>query len=126
LLTGEHALLLKHLHMSLAATSVSLFLLRFGLRERRPAALARPGLRIAPHLIDTLLLLSGLGLAIHWRLSPLEAQWFGAKLVLVLVYIVLGSLALKRCRSRAGRRLACAAALATVGAVAALAILKPF
>jgi uncharacterized membrane protein SirB2 len=45
-------------------------------------------------------------------LNPVRDAWLGAKLVLLLVYIVLGSLALKRARSPRGRLASYLAALA--------------
>ncbi|WP_157976758.1 SirB2 family protein [Parahaliea mediterranea] len=116
---------LKLAHMALAATSVGLFTLRLLLWEWQGA---RPGgwLRVAPHVVDTALLLTGIALAVLWQLSPFALNWFGVKLLLVLLYIALGFAALRFSRSAAGRRAAGAAALLTVAAVAALARFKPF
>jgi uncharacterized membrane protein SirB2 len=61
-----------------------------------------PRWRYASYLIDTALLLAGVVLAVQLALSPLE-HWFGVKLVLLVVYIVLGSFALKRGRTPAIR-----------------------
>jgi uncharacterized membrane protein SirB2 len=46
---------------------------------------------------------------------PLSASWLTMKVALLIVYIVLGSIALKRGRTRAIRTMAFFAALATVG-----------
>lgn len=51
--------------------------------------------RRAPHLVDTLLLISGLALAWQARLAPHLVPWFGAKLLLIAVYIVLGIIAIR-------------------------------
>ena len=66
-------------------------------------------------VIDTLLLAAGATLWTLLALNPLRDTWLGTKLVLLLVYIVLGSLALKRGRTPAVRALGYAAALATFG-----------
>ncbi|MFV0278005.1 MAG: SirB2 family protein [Parahaliea sp.] len=117
---------LKHSHMLLAATSVALFSLRLLLWELRGSKPGERWLRICPHIIDTALLASGIGLAWFWRLSPFVTHWFSLKLLLVLVYILLGFAAMRFTHSAAGRRLAGLAALATVTGVATLALTKPF
>ena len=73
--------------------------------------LARRWVRIAPHLIDTLLLLSGVTLVVHYRIYPTEQAWLAAKLLALVVYIVVGSIALKRGKTRAVRVTAFFAAL---------------
>lgn len=49
----------------------------------------------APHLVDTLLLISGLVLAWRARLAPHLVPWFGIKLLLIVVYITLGIIAIR-------------------------------
>jgi len=82
--------LLKSLHIALAFASGLGFALRGYIRlvMRRP--LQGPLLRWGPHLLDTLLLLSGATLWWLLALSPLAVPWFGWKLVLIVVYILLG------------------------------------
>jgi uncharacterized membrane protein SirB2 len=53
---------------------------------------------------------------------PLQQPWLGAKLALLLVYIVLGSLALKRARPGWPRTGCLAAALAVYGFMASVAL----
>jgi uncharacterized membrane protein SirB2 len=68
--------------------------------------------RIAPHLIDTALL--GSALALCWLSAqyPFAQGWLTAKVLALLAYIALGSIALKRGRSKALRAGAFALALA--------------
>ena len=71
--------------------------------------------------IDGVLLLGGISL---WRLvphNPLQEPWLAAKLLLLPVYVVLGSLALKRARTARGRGLCLLAALACVATLASMA-----
>ena len=71
--------------------------------------------------IDGVLLLAGISL---WWLvphNPLHEPWLAAKLLLLPVYVVLGSLALKRARTAWGRRLCLAAALVCVATLASIA-----
>lgn len=104
---------LKTLHLTVVLLSGALFAVRGAAVLRGQAwAMARP-LRLASYGIDTVLLGAGLALWAGLGLSPLQAPWLGVKLLLLLLYIVLGSLALKRARRPAMRRRAYAAALAT-------------
>lgn len=84
---------------------------------------SRPA-KTLPHLIDTVLLASALGLAFMLRLNPAATPWLLAKLVALVVYIVLGALALRPRLSRASRIVAFAAALATFGYIVSVAITK--
>ena len=91
--------LLKSLHVALVTLSGALF----ALRGAGVLACARwpmdKGVRTASVVIDTLLLLSGITLLTMLHLDPLRDAWLGVKLLLLLLYIVLGSLALKRART---------------------------
>jgi uncharacterized membrane protein SirB2 len=94
---------LKPIHVGLALLSGAGFVLRGGwMLADSPRLRARP-VRVAPHVVDTLLLLSGLLLAAGHRLSPLAAPWLGVKLVLLVVYIGLGMIALRPGPSRGVR-----------------------
>jgi len=59
--------------------------------------------RILPHVIDTLLLVSAITLVIMSGQYPLESDWVTLKLVLLSLYIVLGTFALKRGKTLAKR-----------------------
>jgi uncharacterized membrane protein SirB2 len=83
------------LHISCAFSSILLFLVRGvpNLVFDRP--LRGRFFRIAPHVVDTLLLATGITLAWSLSIDPLRASWLGVKLLLVVVYIVLGILAFR-------------------------------
>jgi len=114
---------LKYLHIGLALTSVSLFALRFIGRQQRAQFMRTRWIRVAPHLIDTLLLASGIGLAVLYRLSPLHTHWLLIKLVLVVGYIAAGFVAMKAQDSRV-RLCFAVVALCLVGGVVAMAVDK--
>ena len=87
-------LLVKYLHVGAVVLSINLFVLRGTLE-----LLARPWrqwrlLRVAPHVIDTVLLGSALWLA--WRIGqyPFVEGWLTAKVLALLAYILLGMRAL--------------------------------
>lgn len=56
--------------------------------------------KYVPHSVDTLLLVSAIMLAWQLGISPLQAPWLAAKIVALLAYIVIGSVALKRGKTR--------------------------
>ncbi|WP_024304155.1 SirB2 family protein [Pseudogulbenkiania sp. MAI-1] len=106
--------IIKHAHMGCAYLSILLFTARGALMlADSPLLQARP-LRILPHVIDTLLLTLGITLAVLAHFLPTQQDWLMAKIVLLLVYIGLGTVALKRGRTKTIRTTAFAAALATV------------
>ena len=117
-------LLLKHLHMSCAALSGALFLLRGLWMLQDSPRLGQRWVRTLPHLIDTVLLASAVTLAVWSAQYPLAQPWLTAKVCALLLYIVLGSVALKRGRSKGIRAAAFLAALATFAYIVAVALNK--
>lgn len=87
---------LKHLHLTTVAITIILFLFRSALMLWWSKGLRWRWLRILPHANDSILLLSGIGLMLLTHQYPFAQSWLTAKLVALVAYIVLGSLALKR------------------------------
>lgn len=105
-------------HIALAVASVALFSARgVGVQVGATWPLGVAARRTSV-VVDTLLLTAGALLWTLLQLRPDRDAWLGAKLVLIVAYIVLGSLALKRARSVTGKRLALVAALACIGCAA--------
>lgn len=96
--------LIKNLHLLTVAVTISLFLLRFYWQRVGSALLQRRWVRILPHINDTLLLLSGASLVMMTHFYPFSPQgsWLTEKLLGVIIYIALGSVALSR-RPRSDR-----------------------
>jgi uncharacterized membrane protein SirB2 len=115
---------LKHFHMGCAALSGTLFLLRGKWMLRASPMLQQKWVRIAPHVVDTLLLASAIGLAVWSHQYPGQQPWLTVKLIALLGYIVLGSIALKRGRTKGQRQAALVAALALFFYIAAVAVTK--
>lgn len=114
---------IKHVHMSAAALSLGLFVLRGVWMLRAPQLLARRWVRIVPHVVDTALLASALWLA--WQIGfGANSQWLSAKIVALLVYIAVGTIALKRGRTRGIRIAAFIAAIATFAYIVSVALTK--
>lgn len=97
--------MLKLLHPALAAVAMLGFAGRLWLAEHKPEILRRKWLRIAPHVLDTLLLLSGIGLVWQGGWLNRDYRWLLLKLVFILAYIATGMLAMRmqgQFRRRAG------------------------
>ena len=96
-------LALKHLHVTCVVLSGLGFALR-GLWMLNDSPLLRARLtRVVPHVVDTLLL--GSALLMAWQSSqyPFAQGWLTAKFFGLLAYILCGTMALKRARTK-GRR----------------------
>jgi uncharacterized membrane protein SirB2 len=93
----------KPVHVALVLASGALFVVRgAAVLAHKPWGMQRP-LRVSSYAIDTGLLVAGLLLLAMLRMNPVATPWLGVKLTLLPVYIVLGSMALKRARSARDR-----------------------
>lgn len=117
-------LTLKTIHLGLVILSVSFFIFRFAALQLNAPLMQQRWMRIAPHMIDTLLLASGIALAVGFHISPLRSHWLLAKLVLIVGYILLGILAFRAKNPRRAIPLALLALVMILGA-ALMAIYKP-
>ena len=115
---------LKHLHISCVVLSGSLFALRGWWMLQAPHRLQQRWVRVLPHGIDTLLLASAVGLAVWSGQYPLAQDWLTAKVLALLVYIALGSVALKYGSTRAVRAWAWVVALLVFAYIVATALRK--
>jgi uncharacterized membrane protein SirB2 len=86
--------MLKAFHIALALLSVSGFVMRVGWSFVAPDINQRKWVRIAPHVIDTFLLVLGLWLAFN-LVGGMMQPWLIAKLTALFVYIGFGVLALR-------------------------------
>jgi uncharacterized membrane protein SirB2 len=115
---------LKHLHMTLAAVSGSLFLVR-GLWMLADSPMRqRAWVRSAPHLVDSLLLATAIALAWWSGQSPIANPWLSAKVGALIAYILLGSVALKYGKTAPIRAAAFVAALCCFVYIIATAVTK--
>jgi uncharacterized membrane protein SirB2 len=92
-------LALKALHVGCVITSYCLFVLRGVWMVRGSALLQRRWVKIVPHVVDTLLLTSAILLALTIRQYPFVSSWLTAKVIGLVLYIALGTIALKRGRT---------------------------
>jgi uncharacterized membrane protein SirB2 len=102
---------LRLLHMSLAATSLAGFVLRWSWMMRASSLSNHLLTRTLPHIIDTAFLGTGIWLAVKTSQAPLLDAWLTAKVLGLVAYIILGVMAIKRARTPHMRAVAFLAAV---------------
>ena len=105
-------LLLKHLHVTCVVLSISGFLVRGVWMMQESPWLQKKWVRVAPHIIDTILLVSAILLAIQIQQYPFVQNWLTAKVLALIAYIVVGAVGLKYGRTKKIRVSAWLAAIA--------------
>lgn len=93
-------MLIKYIHVTTVVISIGVFLLRFYWMLIDSRLLKAKPVKIIPHVNDTILLVSAIVLVVQLRQYPFVHHWLTAKVTALVVYIVLGSLALKRCSDK--------------------------
>lgn len=114
----------KHIHVSAAILSLSFFMLRGLFMIYWPQLLERRWIRRIADSIDSVLLLSALGLVVTLHQYPFVHHWLTAKIIALLLYIGFGSIALKRGRTQGIRVAALIAALASAAYILSVALTR--
>lgn len=104
-------LIVKKIHVASAIASLCFFLFRGVLMLAESRWQQNAFLRFAPHVVDTILLTSALWLMSLVHFYPFVHSWLTVKVLLLVAYIILGSFALKRGRTRRERGMFFVAAL---------------
>lgn len=86
------------LHLTSVALTISLFTLRYWWRWSNNPRFQARWVRVLPHIVDSVLLLSGVGLIALTGYLPftVKGAWLTEKLFGVIIYIALGFIALGR------------------------------
>lgn len=117
--------LLLTLHLVSVGLSITIFFIRgigvVVLRHAWPMTGAWRRMSVA---VDVVLLIAGALLWATMSHNPMREPWLGVKLLLLLVYIMLGSFALKRAKTLAAKRRFMIAALLVVGLMISIAITR--
>ncbi|MCP5160123.1 MAG: SirB2 family protein [Hahellaceae bacterium] len=111
---------LKHIHMTFVALTFLSFSTRAFWMLTESAMLQKKWVKIAPHIIDTLLLVSALAMAVQIGLTG----WIAAKVAGLIAYILLGTIALKRGKTKQTRIFALLGAYAVFFYIAGVAVTK--
>lgn len=93
-------LILKIVHVTSVAASYALFFMRGVWMMRESTLLRQPWAWIAPHVVDTVLLVSAVAIAVMSRQYPFATAWLTAKVLGLVAYIALGLIALRLGRTR--------------------------
>lgn len=114
--------LLKTLHLGCALLSIAGFALRGYWALRSDPRLTSRVARTLPHLVDSLLLGSAIGMLLIWRTSPLDIPWVTAKILALFLYIGLGLMVMRFAKTGLGRLVAYLAALLTAAYIVSVAV----
>ncbi len=115
---------LKLIHVVTASISITGFFIRGIWMIQSSSILQKRWVKIAPHINDTFLLLPAAALVIITAQYPGPAIWINAKMAALLLYIVLGTVALKRGKTKGIRIISWCFALLTFAYIAMVAISK--
>jgi uncharacterized membrane protein SirB2 len=110
------------LHVGSVTFSGSLFAVRGILRFCDLPIANHRALRVLSYIVDTTLLVAAILLTLILHQYPFVNAWLTTKLLLLVLYIALGTIALKRARTTVGRGVALLAALATFAYIVGVAI----
>lgn len=117
-------LALKTIHVSCVVLTISLFLLRGFWMLRDSARLQQRWVKILPHVIDATLLTSAILLTFQIGQYPGFNGWLTAKVTALLLYIGLGTLAIKRGRSKRVKVAAWLGAIVVFGYIVSVALTR--
>ncbi|MGH7748706.1 MAG: SirB2 family protein [Candidatus Dormibacteria bacterium] len=115
---------IKLIHETAAAISITGFVARGAGMLCGARWLALRSVKTLPHVVDTVLLGSAIALAWELRLSPLATPWLAAKIVGLVLYVVLGMLALRFAPTRRERAAAFIAAIMVFAYIVSVAFTK--
>lgn len=86
---------LYYVHVTCVVATATGFLIRWMLSLKGSVLLQYPLVRILPHVVDTVLLVSALGMVWIFGLNPFATPWLLAKILALVGYILCGYFALK-------------------------------
>jgi uncharacterized membrane protein SirB2 len=117
-------MILKLVHIVTALISIAAFIIRYIWMIQSSPMLQQRWIKITPHINDTFLLLSAIALVIFTAQYPIPATWLIAKIAALLLYILLGTIALKRGKTKHIRIIAGLLALLTFAYIVMVAFSK--
>ena len=115
---------LKVIHMSFAMISILGFLGRGILKINESPLVEKKLVKVLPHVIDTVLLVSAIALVVMSGQYPWVAPWVGAKVLGLIVSIGLGVVVMRTAKTRQARIIAFALALVTAAYILMVASTK--
>ena len=116
--------LIKNLHALAAIVTITGFILRGYWMMTNRDILQHRVTRTVPHIVDTIFLLSGIAMLVMLSLNPLTQSWLLAKFAGLILYILLGTVAIRRGSTLQIRTIAFIAALSVFGYIVGVALSK--
>jgi uncharacterized membrane protein SirB2 len=117
-------ILIKYVHLTTVALSLTGFFLRGLLMIRASPPINAHWIKVLPHINDTILLLAALSLAAMSGQYPFVVSWVTAKVLGVIVYILLGAVALRAGSTRKTRIVCWMAAMMVFGWIVSVALTR--
>ena len=117
---------IKIIHMSSAILSFAGFFIRGVLMLNDSTLFKAKFTKIAPHVIDTVLLVTAIILATLSSQYPITHNWLSAKVIGLLIYIALGLWAFRFAKTRLQKVFAWISALIVFILIVVAAVTKPF
>ena len=117
-------LAIKHIHMTFAALSGTLFFVRGLWMLRESPLLRKQWIARSSYVIDTVLLGSAIVMMVWSAQYPFVQQWLTVKVLAVIAYIVAGAVALTRGKTKGVRIGAFAIALLLLAYIVKLALTR--
>lgn len=114
----------KHIHLSVIVISVLLFVLRFIWTVSQSQMMEKKWVKILPHVVDTVLLLSALTLCVLLSQYPFVDAWLTEKVLGLVMYIFMGTIALKIGKTGFMRTVGFVGALSWLAFIAVIAVTK--
>jgi len=114
-------LAIKHLHMTAAGLSILFFVIRAYWSVTGSTILQHRLVKTLPHVIDTVLLLAGITLA---AMMGANQPWILVKIVALIAYIGVGTIAIKRGKTPKTRAIAALVAVLIFAYIVGVAITK--
>jgi len=119
---ATHFLEIRFVHIACVVLSGGVFCVRGVMRIAAIRAANHWLFRLTSYVIDTTLLVAAILLTLILHQYPFTDVWLTTKLLLLLLYIVLGTYALKRAKTPSGRTVALLCALLTYACIVGVAI----
>jgi len=113
---------IRQLHIATVVFNICFFSLRFYWMLYHPALVQKRWVRRLSQFNDTMLLTAGIAMAVMSHQYPFDAPWLTAKLLVLILYILLGTMALRLGRSRRERIVYGLLALLSAGYIVSVAL----
>lgn len=116
--------LVKIVHISCVIISLSGFAIRGMLKLSGSGILQNKLVRVLPHIVDTVLLVSAITLVVMSGMYPWLVGWVGVKLIALIAYILAGSIFMRSRQKSAAQYSWFAISLLLAGYIVVVALTK--